>query len=292
MVENTKKDKAFNWVIIALMAIYAFITLLPLLHVLAQSFSSADMVNKGKVGLWPKEWSLAGYKKVFKEDSIMRGYLNTFIYTAIGTVIQLVLQFCAAYPLSRRDLKGRTFFSFYFVITMFIQGGLIPTFLVVKALGMLNTMWALISPGCVGIYNIIIIRTYITSAIPWELQEAAMIDGASNIRTFLTIVIPLCRPIIAVMVLYAIVGYWNAYFNSLMYVTDDSLFPLQRVIQRILVSSESNGIGGNLGQGEQSLMSESLKYVTIIVSSAPILLLYPFFQRFFETGLMVGGVKG
>lgn len=292
MVENTKKDKAFNWVIIALMAIYAFITLLPLLHVLAQSFSSADMVNKGKVGLWPKEWSLAGYKKVFKEDSIMRGYLNTFIYTAIGTVIQLVLQFCAAYPLSRRDLKGRTFFSFYFVITMFIQGGLIPTFLVVKALGMLNTMWALIIPGCVGIYNIIIIRTYITSAIPWELQEAAMIDGASNIRTFLTIVIPLCRPIIAVMVLYAIVGYWNAYFNSLMYVTDDSLFPLQRVIQRILVSSESNGIGGNLGQGEQSLMSESLKYVTIIVSSAPILLLYPFFQRFFETGLMVGGVKG
>lgn len=292
MVENTKKDKAFNIVIIAIMAAYAFITLLPLLHVLAQSFSAAEMVNKGKVGLWPKEWSLAGYKRVFNEESIMRGYLNTFLYTAVGTVIQLVLQFCAAYPLSRRDFKGRTFFSFFFVITMFIQGGLIPTFLVVKALGMLNTVWALIIPGCVGIYNIIIIRTYITSAIPWELQEAAMIDGAGNIRTFLTIVIPLCRPIIAVMVLYAIVGYWNAYFNSLMYVTDDSLFPLQRVIQRILVSSESNGIGGGLGQGEQSLMSETLKYVTIVVSSAPILLLYPFFQRFFETGLMVGGVKG
>ena len=292
MIENRGKDKVFNWVILILMGLYAFVTLLPLLHVLANSFSSADAVNRGAVGLWPVEFSLESYARVFREESILRGYMNTLIYTAVGTVLQLVLQFTAAYPLSRRDLKGRNFFSFYFVLTMFINGGLIPTYLVVKALGMLNTRWAMIIPGCVGIYNLIIIRTYITSAIPWELQEAAMIDGCSNVRLFWSIVLPLCKPILAVMTLYAIVGYWNAYFNSLMYMWNDDLYPLQRVLQNILIANDTGNIGGSIGSGEQALLSESLKYVTIVVSSAPILFLYPFFQRFFEKGLMVGGVKG
>ncbi len=292
MIENRGKDKVFNWVILILMGLYAFVTLLPLLHVLANSFSSADAVNRGAVGLWPVEFSLESYARVFREESILRGYMNTLIYTAVGTVLQLVLQFTAAYPLSRRDLKGRNFFSFYFVLTMFINGGLIPTYLVVKALGMLNTRWAMIIPGCVGIYNLIIIRTYITSSIPWELQEAAMIDGCSNVRLFWSVVLPLCKPILAVMTLYAIVGYWNAYFNSLMYMWNDDLYPLQRVLQNILIANDTGNIGGSIGSGEQALLSESLKYVTIVVSSAPILFLYPFFQRFFEKGLMVGGVKG
>ncbi len=292
MIENRGKDKVFNWVILILMGLYAFVTLLPLLHVLANSFSSADAVNRGAVGLWPVEFSLESYARVFREESILRGYMNTLIYTAVGTVLQLVLQFTAAYPLSRRDLKGRNFFSFYFVLTMFVNGGLIPTYLVVKALGMLNTRWAMIIPGCVGIYNLIIIRTYITSSIPWELQEAAMIDGCSNVRLFWSIVLPLCKPILAVMTLYAIVGYWNAYFNSLMYMWNDDLYPLQRVLQNILIANDTGNIGGSIGSGEQALLSESLKYVTIVVSSAPILFLYPFFQRFFEKGLMVGGVKG
>ena len=161
---------------------------------------------------------------------------------------------------------------------------------------MINTIWAMIIPGCVGVYNIIIIRTYITSSISWEYQEAAMIDGAGPIRTFLTIIIPLCKPIIAVMTLYAIVGYWNSYFNSLLYLTDDKYWPLQRVLTRILISSNTGDIGtggaGQLGQQEQAILSESLKYVTIVVSTLPILLIYPFFQRFFEKGLMVGGLKG
>ena len=292
MIENRGKDKVFNWVILILMGLYAFVTLLPLLHVLANSFSSADAVNRGAVGLWPVEFSLESYARVFREESILRGYMNTLIYTAVGTVLQLVLQFTAAYPLSRRDLKGRNFFSFYFVLTMFVSGGMIPTYLVVKALGMLNTRWAMIIPGCVGIYNLIIIRTYITSSIPWELQEAAMIDGCSNVRLFWSIVLPLCKPILAVMTLYAIVGYWNAYFNSLMYMWNDDLYPLQRVLQNILIANDTGNIGGSIGSGEQALLSESLKYVTIVVSSAPILFLYPFFQRFFEKGLMVGGVKG
>lgn len=291
MVENKGRDKTFNWMIIIIMAGYAFITLLPLLHVLANSFSSPEMVNKGAVGIFPKQFSFEGYKRVFGESSIMQGYANTLMYTAIGTVIQLVLQFTAAYPLSRKDLRFRSFWNFFFVIPMFLSGGLIPTFLVVKALSLLNTIWAIIIPGCVGLFNIIIIRTYISTSIPWEMQEAAMIDGAGNLRIFINIVLPLCRPIVAVMTLYAIVGYWNAYFNSLMYITDDKLFPLQRVLQRILVSSES-GIGGSIGGVEKELLNELLKYSTIIVSSLPILLLYPFFQRFFEKGLMVGSIKG
>lgn len=293
MVENKGRDKVFNYVILVLMMMFAFVTLLPLLHVLANSFSSAEMVNKGQIGLFPKQFTFDSYIKIFQNDMIVRGYMNTIMYTVIGTVIQLVLQFIAAYPLSRKDLKFRGFWSGFFAITMFIQGGLIPTFLVVKALGMLNTIWAMIIPGCVGVFNIIIIRTYIQSAIPWELQEASMIDGCGNLRIFVQIVLPLCKPIIAVMTLYAIVGYWNSYFNSLMYITNDALFPLQRILQRILVANDTSGIGGgSIGSGEQGLLSESLKYVTIVVSSAPILFIYPFFQKFFEKGLMVGGVKG
>ena len=290
MVENRGKDKIFNIAIMVIMGIYALITLFPLLHVLANSFSSSDFVNKGSVGIWPRGWTFDNYEKVLQETSIWRGYANTLLYTAIGTVIQLVLQFTAAYPLSRKDFRGRTFFSMFFVLTMFIQGGLIPTFLVVKALGMLNTIWAMIIPGCVGVFNIIIIRTYITSTIPNELQEAAQIDGCGNLRIFLSVVIPLCKPILAVMTLYAIVGYWNSYFNSLMYLTDEKLFPLQRVLQGILVSSESS-VGG-IGGGEQAMIAETLKYVTIVVASAPILLIYPFFEKYFEKGIMIGGVKG
>jgi putative aldouronate transport system permease protein len=296
MVENTGKDKVFNWIVYLAMGLYAFITLLPLIFVIANSFSSPEMVYRGEVGLWPKEFSLAGYERVFKHEQIIRGYLNTLLYTLIGTVIQLVLQFTCAYPLSRRDLKGKNIVNLYLVITMFINGGMIPTYFVVKNLGMINTIWAMIIPGCVGVYNIIIIRTYITSSISWEYQEAAMIDGAGPIRTFLTIIIPLCKPIIAVMTLYAIVGYWNSYFNSLLYLTDDKYWPLQRVLTRILISSNTGDIGtggaGQLGQQEQAILSESLKYVTIVVSTLPILLIYPFFQRFFEKGLMVGGLKG
>ncbi len=296
MVENTGKDKVFNWVIYVVMGLYVFITLLPLLFVLANAFSAPETVYRGEVGLFPKDFSLVGFEKVFKNESILRGYGNTLLYTGLGLVIQLVLQFTAAYPLSRKDLKGKSIVNLYLVITMFISGGMIPTYLVVSNLNMLNTIWANIIPGCVGVYNIIIIRTYITSSVSWEYQEAAMIDGCGPIRTFLSVVLPLCKPIIAVMTLYAIVGYWNSYFNALLYVRNEKLWPLQMVLQRILISSNTSDIGGSnagtLGQQDQAIMSESLKYVVIVVSTLPILLIYPFFQRFFEKGLMVGGLKG
>ena len=250
------------------------------------------MVNKGAVFFWPKEFTLEKYKKVLTDSQILTGFRNTLMYVVIGTVIQLALQFTAAYPLSRRDLKGRSIFNIYLSITMFVSGGMIPTFIIVKTLGMLNTIWAMIIPGCVSVFNIIVIRTFM-QALPWELQEAAMLDGCGDVRIFLTIIIPLCRAVIAVMLLYSIVGYWNSYFNSLLYITKDELFPLQRVVQRLLVANESSSsIGGNLGLSEQGVNSEVLKYVTIVVTSIPLIVIYPFFNKYFETGLMIGGIKG
>ena len=293
MVSNRGTDRVFNIVIIVIMSLFSIITILPLLFVLANSFSSADAVNAGEVGLIPVDFTLAGYERVFSDSEIMRGYGNTLLYTAIGILIQLILQFTAAYPLSRKDLWFRGVFNLFFVITMFISGGMIPTYLVVKALGLINTIWAMIIPGCVGVYNVIIIRTYMQTSIPWELQEAAMLDGCSNLRLFLTIVLPLSKPILAVMVLYSLVGYWNSYFNSLLYLTNRDLFPLQRVLDRILVSNQANAGGaGSIGAGEAALMNKVLKYVTIVVASAPLLIIYPFFQKFFEKGMLIGGLKG
>lgn len=293
MVSNRGTDRVFNIVIIVIMSLFSIITILPLLFVLANSFSSADAVNAGEVGLIPVDFTLAGYERVFSDSEIMRGYGNTLLYTAIGILIQLILQFTAAYPLSRKDLRFRGLFNLFFVITMFISGGMIPTYLVVKALGLINTIWAMIIPGCVGVYNVIIIRTYMQTSIPWELQEAAMLDGCSNLRLFLTIVLPLSKPILAVMVLYSLVGYWNSYFNSLLYLTNRDLFPLQRVLDRILVSNQANAGGaGSIGAGEAALMNKVLKYVTIVVASAPLLIIYPFFQKFFEKGMLIGGLKG
>lgn len=293
MVSNRGTDRVFNIVIIVIMSLFSIITILPLLFVLANSFSSADAVNAGEVGLIPVDFTLDGYERVFSDSEIMRGYGNTLLYTAIGILIQLILQFTAAYPLSRKDLRFRGVFNLFFVITMFISGGMIPTYLVVKALGLINTIWAMIIPGCVGVYNVIIIRTYMQTSIPWELQEAAMLDGCSNLRLFLTIVLPLSKPILAVMVLYSLVGYWNSYFNSLLYLTNRDLFPLQRVLDRILVSNQANAGGaGSIGAGEAALMNKVLKYVTIVVASAPLLIIYPFFQKFFEKGMLIGGLKG
>ena len=192
-----------------------------------------------------------------------------------------------AYPLSRRDFKGRKFINIFLVLTMFVSGGMIPTFLLISQLRMINTIWAIIIPGCVSVFNIIVIRTYIETSIPYELQEAARIDGCGDFGIFLRVILPLSRPIILVMILYAVVGYWNNYFNALLYIQDSSLYPLQRVLQDMLVNNSSS-IGGDIDIAS----SEQLKYVTIVVSSIPLLVVYPFFQKYFEKGVVMGGVKG
>ncbi len=279
-------DKIFDVIITVIMALVAILFLLPLLNVLACSFSSADKVVAGEVGLIPVDFSLEGYKKVFANDSLVRGFLNSLLYTFLGTVIQVTLQMLCAYPLSRRDFKGRKFLNIFLTLTMFISGGMIPTYLLISELQMFDTIWAIIIPGCVSVFNIIVIRTYMSNSIPNEVQEAARIDGCGDFQIFLRVVLPLCRPILFVMVLYAIVGYWNNYFNSLLYIQSSDLYPLQRVLQDMLVSNS-----GSLGSGDPNAQ-EQLKYVTIVISSLPLLIIYPFFQKYFEKGVVMGGVKG
>ena len=235
---STKKDKIFNGVLMVIMGAIAVLFLIPLIHVLACSFSSADQVVAGNVGLLPIDFTLDGYKQVFSEESFSRGFLNTLFYTALGTVIKVTLQLLCAYHLSRRDFKGRKILNIFLVLTMFVSGGMIPTYLLISQLHMINTIWAILIPGCVSVFNIIVIRTYIESSIPNEIQEAAKIDGCGDFAIFLKIIIPLSRPIIAVMILYAVVGYWNNYFNALLYVQDTSLFPLQKVLQDLLITNQ------------------------------------------------------
>lgn len=286
-ITRTKGDKVFDTIIIIIVSVIAILFLFPLLNVLASSFSSADAIVAGKVGIFPQQFTLNGYKQILQNQSIWKGFWNSIKYTFIGTIIQVTCQMLCAYPLSRKDFKGRKFLNLFLVLTMFISGGMIPTYLLITQLHLYNTMWAIILPGCISVFNIIVIRTYMESSIPKELQEAAMIDGCGDVRIFTRIVLPLCRPIIAVMILYAVVGYWNSYFNALMYVQNINLMPLQNVLNSILVSNESS-----LGSGADVNLSEQLKYVTIVVSSLPLLVIYPFFQKYFEKGVTIGGVKG
>ncbi len=292
MVTNSGSDKIFNIIVNIILAFFALIILLPLIHVLSSSFSSPEAVYRGEVFLLPKDFSLKCYELVLKRSDIWVGYRNTIFYTIVGTLISLAVQMMAGYALSRKDLRFRTLINLIFIFTMFVSGGMIPTYLVVKGLGMLNTMWAVILPGCVSAYNIIIVRTFVNSSVPFELQEAAMIDGCGNLRLFFSVVFPLCTPIVAVMTLYSIVGYWNSYFNALIYITDSDKYTLQLVLQNILMQNETGTSGGSLSGGEQALLSEALKYSTIVVSSLPVLIMYPFFEKYFEKGMIVGSLKG
>lgn len=280
------QDKLFDVVVTIIMIFIALLFLLPLLYVLSCSFTDPDVVLTGKASLFPIGFTTTGYKKVFENTLLMSGFKNSLIYTTVGTLISVTIQMLAAYPLSRKDFKLRSPINFIFVLTMFIGGGMIPNYLLIVNLNLLNTMWAVILPACCSVFSIVVVRTYMENSISYELQEAARVDGCSDFGIFMRIVLPLCRPIIFVITLFAIVGFWNSYFSALLYLSDTSLFPLQRVLQDILVVSES-GVGG-----ETPAVQEQLKYVTIVVSSLPLLIIYPFFQKYFEKGMTIGGMKG
>ena len=280
-------DKVFDVIVMIVTGVIAFLFLLPLINVLASSFSSADEIVAGNVGLFPVKFTLEGYRNVLKDKQIWLGFRNSLLYTLIGTLIQVTCQMLCAYPLSRKDFKGRGFLNLMLTLTMFISGGMIPSYLLITQLKMYDTIWAIILPGCISVFNIIIIRTYMSSSIPYELNEAAMLDGCGDWKLFVKIILPLSRPILLVMILYAIVGYWNSYFNALMYVQTTSKLPLQNVLNNILISNESS-----LGSGMDVNAAQQLKYVTIVVSSLPLLVIYPFFQKYFEKGVTIGGLKG
>ncbi|MFD0679015.1 MULTISPECIES: carbohydrate ABC transporter permease [unclassified Paenibacillus] len=286
-------DKWFDAIIYTIAAVLLLIVIYPLLFVVSASFSDPGQVIAGNVWLLPKGVTLDPYVRVFENKSIWSGYANTIFYAVAGTAINIVMTLLAAYPLSRRDLPGGQLFTFIVMLTMFFSGGLIPTYLVVKALGMNNTVWAMLIPGAIATYNLIVMRTFFQNSIPFELQESASMDGCSYFRLLFSIIIPLSKPIIAVMVLFYGVGHWNAYFNALIYLKDHSLYPLQLILREILILNQTENMGfEGAGMAERVLLAESIKYSVIIVSSLPVLLVYPFVQKYFVKGVMIGSIKG
>ncbi|KAJ3198184.1 hypothetical protein HK101_008684 [Irineochytrium annulatum] len=249
--------------------------------------------------LLPKGITFEGYARVFENTNIWIGYKNTIIYTVVGTIVNLIVTLPAAYALSRSDFVGRGFFMAMFMVTMFFGGGLVPSYLLVKDLGMVNSMWALILPGAASIWNIIVCRTFFQSTIPKELQEAAHIDGCTNTRLFIKIVLPLSMPIIAVMALFYGVGHWNSYFSAMIYLNDSSKYPLQLFLRQILVLQEMAAQGGGAidtssatAMNTKAEIAALVKYAVIIVATLPVIAVYPFLQRYFVQGVMIGSVKG
>ena len=300
MVKKVRKKKDLlnsgsGWVDVVnyvLLAILGLLILFPIVYVVANSFSGYEAVNNGEVLIIPKDFTFENYAMVFKEDNILRGYINTIVYTLIGTVISLLLTFTAGYVLSVKRLKGGKFFIKFFTLTLFLNGGMIPTYMVVDALHMTETMWGFIIPGCLSVWNVILVRTYIRSSIPDEICEAASVDGCNDFKMFTRIIIPLCKPIIAIMVLFYAVGYWNSYYNAVMYLNNSvELYPLQMILNNLLVKNDFSAMVGG-GIADIGKYSNVLKYAVIVVSTAPILIFFPFVQKFFTKGLMAGSLKG
>lgn len=292
MLFTDKKDRFFNFMIYFLLVLFALTIIIPLLYVLANSLSNYIDVYNGNVFLIPRHIDFEVYKIVLSNDYILKGYRNTIIYTILGTIISLILTFSAAYPLSRKDFKYKKAIMIIFLFTMFFQGGMIPTYIIVDSIGIKDTIWGFILPGALSVWNVIVTKTYLQSSIPFEMYEAAKIDGANDFKILIRIVLPLCKSIVAIMALFYAVGYWNSYFNSLLYLNDSNLFPLQRILSDIIIASDTSSMTGASGSlKDQGKMVESIKYVTIVISSAPILLLYPFVAKHFEKGVMIGSIK-
>lgn len=293
MLKKRQSDeKIFDAVVNAVALLIVVVVLYPLLFIVSASFSDPLMVLNGDVILLPKQITLEAYRNVFHNEQIWNGYGNTILYTAVGTIINLIMTTLAAYPLSRPDLPGRGVFMVFITLTMFFSGGLIPSYLLVKNLGMVDTMWALVIPGAIATYNLIVMRTYFQSNIPWEIQEAAHMDGCSNWKLLTHVILPLSKPIMAVMVLFYAVGHWNSFFNALIYIRSKDLYPLQLVLREVLMVSQADAVDSSVGLESKILLAESIKYVVIIISSLPVLLMYPFVQKHFVKGVMIGSLKG
>ncbi len=291
---QTSADQAFdifNYIFIGLVVL---LTVYPLLYVLLASFSDpVDRVANG-VSLLPRPSTLEGYKRVFNDGTIWIGFKNSFTYAVSFALLSTTISLTAAYGLSKRDLVGRNIFMAFFIITLFLNGGLIPTYLLVRGLGMYNTIWALIIPNSVNVINIILARTFITSSISNEIKQAAEIDGCSNFNYFIRILLPLSKPLIAILLLYDIVGQWNSYFDAMIYLDNKLMYPLQLVLRNILVQNDAppGMIGDIQSINELKRIAELIKYSVIIIASAPLIILYPFLQKYFEKGVMLGSIKG
>lgn len=293
-ISDSREDKIFNIIIHIIIAALLVIIAYPLIFVLSSSFSSKDAVTNGKVFLFPVDFSLEGYEAVFKKNDVIIGYRNTFIYTIIGTMINLFLTMIAAYPLSRKDLPFGKGLILLFTFTMIFSGGMIPTYMLVKSVGLINKPAVMVLVGSISAYNLIIARTFIQNNIPTELLEASRIDGCSDFLYFAKIVLPLSKSVIAVLTLYYAITHWNSYFNAFIYLNNRKYWPLQLYLREILLENQidaSQIVDPELQEAKQG-MANLLKYSLIVVSTIPVMLLYPFIQKHFVTGVMIGSVKG
>lgn len=288
-------DKVFDIFNYVFLTIVFVLSIYPLFYILVASVSNPYDVYAGKTFFFPSGFTLEGYIKVFSEKMITTGYLNSILYTAVGTFISTALVIFTAYPLSKPTLPGKKAIMVFYIITMYFTGGLIPTYLVVSKLGMINSIWSLILPGGVAVYYVILARTFFAGSIPESLYDAASIDGSSNLRTFFQIVLPLSKPLIAVMVIFAMVAYWNDWFTAMIYLPSSSKAPLQLVLRQILIESQASAsmMGGlDAGYAEANRITELIKFTSIVIASVPMLIAYPFAQKYFGKGMMIGAVKG
>ena len=292
--DYSRNDKIFIIIVTIILTFFFIAVLYPCVFVISASFSSGTAVQSGRVVLWPVDISFEGYKTVFNMPTIWIGYRNSILYTIGGTLINLALTLTAAYCLSRHDLPGRNGIMLIFTFTMFFNGGLIPMYMQVQRLHLLNTPLALMLPGAISVYNMIVARTFIVNTIPRELLEASQIDGCSDVRYFLSIVLPLSKAIIAVLTLFYAVGHWNAYFNAMIYLHDKNLYPLTLFLREILMSTniDPSTVSDPELQARLADMAAVIKYALIMVSVIPVLIIYPFVQKYFVTGVMIGSVKG
>lgn len=295
MKKVSLSDKGFDVLNKVFLTVIVILIVYPLVFVISASISDPLAVSSGKMWLWPVDITFEGYRKILQNDSIWLGYRNTILYTAVGTLLHLFVLLPCAYALSRKELMGSKYILWFVLFTMMFSGGLIPTYLVIKTLGMLDTIWAIVIPGVVGAWSILVARTFFQSSIPDQLVEAAKIDGASDFYMFIKIVLPLSLPIIAVMALFHAVGLWNQYFNALIYLSDRDKYPLQLILREILVVNQAQ-LGEGSGEQTESLIQQVrtgglIKYAVIIISSLPLLIVYPFLQRFFVQGVLIGSIK-
>lgn len=287
------QDKIILYFGYVLLALFLLAIIVPIVYIVIASFMDPVTLQNSGISFDLGKWSLDAYERVISDSQIWVGFRNSVIYSILFTVISVAVTMLAAYPMSLPDFKGKKIFNVFFVITMFFNGGLIPSYLVIKDLGLLDSMWAVILPGAFSVWNMIIARTYY-QGIPRELREAAQVDGASEILYFFKILLPVCTPLIAVLVLWQFVAMWNSYFDAMIYLNSASKQPLQLVLRSILIQSqpESGMIADIQSTAERAKMAELLKYATIIISSLPLMVMYPFFQKYFDSGIMAGSVKG
>lgn len=299
-IKESKADRVFLGIVYFMLIFALIVTIYPLIYIMSASISNPSAVNSGEMWILPVDVTWEGYRLIFANSAIWQGYYNTILYTTVGTLVNLAFTLPAGYVLSRDDFELRGFVTKMMVITMFVSGGLIPSYILITSLGLGNSMWALILPGAVSVYNIVVTRVFFKSTIPDELTEAAVIDGASDFKIFFKIVVPLSKPIIAVMALFYGVGHWNNFFSALLYIDDRSKYPLQMILREILVQQDmsSNPSIGSMTQGQaqflhsQQQLSAILRYGVMIVATLPIIMVYPFLQKYFVKGVMLGSIKG